>query len=534
MQSSASSMSISLVAAGSLALGVLLGVSGSYLLSSASATPNPKKEAVKEKDSDVVSVNDDTVYDSIASIAPRSVPKVIVGTIFQKLIFLGTGSAVPSPGKYNTSGMAFLLSSGNIIMLDCGEASQHQMMKCASLKSSKVKTILITHLHGDHTFGLFGFLCTAGLHDSNGGVTIVGPKGIKRMVLCCLSVQAGAFFQGFPLHFVELEGKDPFADLPGGCLTITDGVQLRAKRIEHCSTLHTYAYSMTEVPKLPRLNNAMCDLLQVAGPNRCKLKLGEPVLLNVPRALTLHSSLLLAAVQAAENLPAQELALLLKNNEPKKKKKEEQPPADEDMVSLLLNTCEESVALGVIAPLSRPRTVCVVQDTKDASAAEDICRNADLLVHECTYENANREEAVAHGHSTSEMAGQFAKKVGAKLLVLSHFSTRYPRYASYDKTKLPICWRSRKDEEPMVNNKSVSKKKVSGGSAEEREKKVDVCVQDLVAEAKIEVADCFFFLLFFHSSVYYCLSGHRVHLLVCVVSVWARDQRDSCRRLSRG
>jgi ribonuclease Z len=71
------------------------------------------------------------------------------------------------------------------------------------------------------------------------------------------------------------------------------------------------------------------------------------------------------------------------------------------------------------------RKVGIIQDTYDASSAEEALENVDLLVHECTYEEALQEKAIDHGHSTSAMAGRFAAKVKAKHLVLTHFSPRY-------------------------------------------------------------------------------------------------------------
>ena len=58
----------------------------------------------------------------------------IPGTRVEKLVFLGTCSAVPSPGYRNTSGMAFILSTGKVFLVDCGEASQHQIMRSSSIK----------------------------------------------------------------------------------------------------------------------------------------------------------------------------------------------------------------------------------------------------------------------------------------------------------------------------------------------------------------------------------------------------------------
>ena len=75
-----------------------------------------------------------------------------------EITFLGTGAGVPSRSRNVTSIMLKLLDESNEMwMFDCGEATQHQIMK-TTLKPRKVTKIFITHLHGDHIFGLPGFL----------------------------------------------------------------------------------------------------------------------------------------------------------------------------------------------------------------------------------------------------------------------------------------------------------------------------------------------------------------------------------------
>ena len=75
-----------------------------------------------------------------------------------KLLFLGTGAGVPSRNR-NVSALALkLLDELNEVWLfDCGEATQHQILE-TSLKPRKITKIFITHLHGDHIFGLPGFI----------------------------------------------------------------------------------------------------------------------------------------------------------------------------------------------------------------------------------------------------------------------------------------------------------------------------------------------------------------------------------------
>ena len=75
-----------------------------------------------------------------------------------KLLFLGTVSQKPSKTR-NVTSIALILESNQFVLFDCGEGTQHQILK-SSLSLSNLHSIFITHLHGDHIFGLPGLLCS--------------------------------------------------------------------------------------------------------------------------------------------------------------------------------------------------------------------------------------------------------------------------------------------------------------------------------------------------------------------------------------
>jgi ribonuclease Z len=89
----------------------------------------------------------------------------------------------------------------------------------------------------------------------------------------------------------------------------------------------------------------------------------------------------------------------------------------------------------VTSPGRAARTIGIMQDTCDASSAIPYMSNCDLLVHESTFENSMREKAIQYGHSTSGMAADFAAKVNAKNLVLTHFSSRYGEKGENEKLR---------------------------------------------------------------------------------------------------
>lgn len=156
-----------------------------------------------------------------------------------ELIFLGTGAGLPSKERNVSSVALSLLQELNEVWLfDCGEATQHQILH-TTIKPRKINKIFITHLHGDHIFGLPGFLGSRSFQDGE-ALTIYGPKGIKKFVETSLEVSATHLT--YPLYIEEItegiihEGND---------FTVT------AARLEHGVT--SYGYRIEEKDKLGEL-----------------------------------------------------------------------------------------------------------------------------------------------------------------------------------------------------------------------------------------------------------------------------------------
>lgn len=151
-----------------------------------------------------------------------------------KLQFLGTGSGMPSKQR-NVSGLAVTLAK-QTWLIDCGEATQHQMLH-TKVKPRKVSAVWVTHLHGDHVFGLPGFLSTRSALDGSNPLTLYGPKGIKKWLELTMKVTGS--YLGYDLTIVEYEDGDTFEQ---------DGYHVTVKRLDH--RFPSYGFRI-EAPERP-------------------------------------------------------------------------------------------------------------------------------------------------------------------------------------------------------------------------------------------------------------------------------------------
>lgn len=120
-----------------------------------------------------------------------------------KLTILGCYSATPRTFTNPTSQV--LETKNHLFLIDCGEGTQVQLRKY-KVKFSRIKHIFISHLHGDHFFGLPGLVSTFRLLGRETELHIYGPKGIKEAITLLLKL--GDSWTNYPLVFHELESKE--------------------------------------------------------------------------------------------------------------------------------------------------------------------------------------------------------------------------------------------------------------------------------------------------------------------------------------
>lgn len=120
-----------------------------------------------------------------------------------KLTVLGCYAATP---RTITNPTAQVLEIKNrMFLIDCGEGTQVQLRK-KKIKFSRIEHIFISHLHGDHFYGLVGLISTFMLLNRVSDLHVYGPKGIKEVIL--LQLRLSGSYTGYNLYFHELESKE--------------------------------------------------------------------------------------------------------------------------------------------------------------------------------------------------------------------------------------------------------------------------------------------------------------------------------------
>ena len=146
---------------------------------------------------------------------------------------LGTGGMMPLPERYLTSLMLRL--QGSSLMIDCGEGTQMALRK-KGWSCNPLDIICFTHYHGDHISGLPGLLLTMGNSDRTEPLTLVGPKGLERVVTALRVVAPELPFR---IEFNEFSGEGADFEMKG--------YRIHAFRVRHNVPCYGYAVS---VPRL--------------------------------------------------------------------------------------------------------------------------------------------------------------------------------------------------------------------------------------------------------------------------------------------
>ena len=271
-----------------------------------------------------------------------------------QVIFLGTAASIPTVARALPS--VAVKRKNEVLMFDCGEGVQRQMIQAAVGFHKKMK-IFISHMHGDHVLGLPGLLQTMSLLDRTQKLEVYGPVGIKAFIDGIeRTVQ---FVLTFPMGIHELDDQ--------GVVCEEKEYYVQAARTDH--VIPSLAYALIEKPRPGRFNPEKARALGIPeGPLWSRLQHGEKVRITTGSVV-----------------------------------KPEQ-------------------VVGAPRPGIR---IAYSGDTRPTRSLVKLAENADLLIHEATFDDELREKAQEDGHSTPSEAAETAKKAGVKRLILTHLSSRY-------------------------------------------------------------------------------------------------------------
>lgn len=183
-----------------------------------------------------------------------------------KLTFLGTSAGAPTR-KRNVSALSLVPeNSKGWLLFDCGEATQHRLMQ-SSLSLYRLQSIFITHLHGDHIYGIFGLLASRGMMDARTPLKIYGPAGLQEMI------ESVRRYSRLELPF-ELK----YRILEGGERMEFDTFTIESIKLSH--SIETLGYVYTERAKPGRFDIERASREKIPrGPLYGALQRGEDIVL---------------------------------------------------------------------------------------------------------------------------------------------------------------------------------------------------------------------------------------------------------------
>ncbi len=289
---------------------------------------------------------------------------------------LGTASALPTTSRYPSAQV--LDVHGRLFMIDCGEGAQMQMRR-AGLSFLKIEHICLSHIHGDHLFGIFGLLSTMGMLGRSARLNIYAPKNFEPILkFFCTHFGEGLKFD---INYVPLEMTEPEVIYENKTVELlafplnhrieTFGFIIREKmppRNVHKEAIAKYGLSIAEIAALKRGE----DVLRPAGP------LTKPCIEN-------------------DFIPCSgsDEPLMIRN---------------EDVTYIPF----------------QPRSYAYCSDTAPFPELVEWVHGVTLMYHESTFPAEMADMAEKTFHSTTLQAAQTALDAGAGRLIVGHYSSRYP------------------------------------------------------------------------------------------------------------
>ena len=184
-----------------------------------------------------------------------------------KLHILGCYSATPRTISQTTAQVLEL--NNEMFLIDCGEGTQVQLRK-HKIKFGRINHIFISHLHGDHFYGLIGLVSTFMLLNRPNDLHIYGPKGIKEIIL--LQLKLSNSYTNYGLYFHELTSKE------SELIYEDDKVTVKTIPLKH--RVYTNGFLFQEKPGKRKLNIVACEEYGIETCYFNKIKSGGDITLD--------------------------------------------------------------------------------------------------------------------------------------------------------------------------------------------------------------------------------------------------------------
>lgn len=306
-----------------------------------------------------------------------------------KLTFLGTSAGVPTKQRnvtalaieclnpYSSGASQHPKKSRPWLLIDCGEGTQQQLLH-TKLSLHQLAAICITHVHGDHCYGLPGLLASAAMSGRRESLTLIAPKAVATLLEAITAPTE--LYLPFAINFMAIEELLSPDNEGNGQVSISLDSQhqldIDITLLSHRVASH--AFGITQ---------------------------------------TIHHRTLDTDKLLAQGIPASALWGKLQQGE-----------------DVITEEGQQLCAVDYVNDdLSRTRVV-VAGDNDTPACLTDALIDTDLLVHEATYTHEVLTKIQAKNpnfdpmHSSAQLVGKFAQDIGLKNLILTHFSARYQSF----------------------------------------------------------------------------------------------------------
>ena len=273
-----------------------------------------------------------------------------------QLTILGSSSATPTSERYPTAQVLNVL--GQFFLIDCGEGTQHQIRK-NNISLLKINNIFISHLHGDHFFGLIGIIATMGLMGRKTDLHIYAHSELQKYTASQIKYLKMEDL-GYQLIFHPLNFKKS--------QTIFENKKIIVKSFPLKHRIDCCGFRFDEKPREPNIIKEQIDRY------------------NIP-------------IRSIKDIKA-----------------------GKDFVTETGDIIQNSKL--VRKPL-KPRSYAFCSDTCYFENIVEQIKKVDLLYHEATFAQAEKELAKKTFHSTAKQAAKIASLAKVKKLLIGHFSARY-------------------------------------------------------------------------------------------------------------